>query len=123
MFIKKVGGVQDENGTNSLEAEAILIHIKEVIVQEEELPNEHCSSIGVLSPFRNQTDYLSEYFKTHLTFEDIKRHKIRLGTPYHFQGEERDIMLLSMALDNNSHPAGFKYLNKEDVFNVAITRA
>ena len=32
-------------------------------------------------------------------------------------------MLLSFVLDNQSHPSSFRFLTKEDVFNVSITRA
>lgn len=52
-----------------------------------------------------------------------KKHNVLIGTPFHFQGEERDIMLISFCVDKNSHFASINYLNREDVFNVLITRA
>ncbi len=52
-----------------------------------------------------------------------KSHDLLVGTAHSFQGEERDIMLLSLAVDPASpHPA-IRFLEREDVFNVAITRA
>lgn len=56
------------------------------------------------------------------TNTEILKHKIPVATPYGFQREERDIMLISFSLDNESKRASV-YLNKPDVFNVTITRA
>jgi len=55
--------------------------------------------------------------------EVLEKHDFLVGTPFAFQGEEKDIMLISLALDKDSHASAFQYLNKEDVFNVCITRA
>jgi len=51
------------------------------------------------------------------------KHDILLGTAHTFQGEERDLMFLSLALDSNSPAASLRFLEKRDVFNVSITRA
>ena len=76
----------------------------------------------MLSPFSKQAQHLSDKVEANIALEDIKKHQIRVATPYGFQGEERDIMLISFAIDNNSLRAAV-YLNKPDVFNVAMTRA
>jgi hypothetical protein len=54
---------------------------------------------------------------------DIQRHQLRVGTAYSFQGDERDVMFLSLAVDDESHGTAFSYLQRADVFNVSITRA
>lgn len=123
VFIKEIKGKHTAAGVNEAEATAILKEIKAVIESETDLTEKQATSIGVLSPFRNQTDYLTKKIKDQIALGLINKHKIRLGTPYHFQGEERDMMLLSMVVDNHSHPASLHHLNKPDVFNVAVTRA
>ena len=80
-------------------------------------------SVGIVSPFTAQANYLQRQITKNFAAETLERHQLLIGTPYSFQGEERDIMLLSFALDNETHPSAFHYLNKEDVFNVSITRA
>lgn len=70
-----------------------------------------------------QVEYLQELIQRELTLEVIDRHKILSGTAYEFQGEERDVMFLSLSLDDTSHNMAFYHLNKPDVFNVSITRA
>jgi hypothetical protein len=46
-----------------------------------------------------------------------------VGTAHTFQGEERDVMYLSLVVDRDAHPASFRFLNNPNVFNVSITRA
>ncbi|MFD0962787.1 AAA domain-containing protein [Pseudofulvibacter geojedonensis] len=123
VFINQVNGEHSSQGVNEKEAVGIIKEIKSIIKSEIDLTELQATSIGVLSPFRNQTDYLTKQIKAQVDLADINKHKIRLGTPYHFQGEERDVMLLSMVVDNNSHSASLNHLNKEDIFNVAVTRA
>ena len=123
VFLHKTTGVQNENGVNTEEANQIIAFINTILTSELNFTKKQATSIGVLSPFRHQITYLTKLIKEKIDLKDIKKHQIKLGTPYHFQGEERDIMLLSMTVSEHSHFASLNYLNKEDVFNVAITRA
>ncbi len=116
-----LNGTRSEHGVNEVEIHKILDIVKTVIKQEAK--TERPSSIGILSPFRNQTEALTKAIAKELTTLEIKRHHILIGTPYSFQGSERDIMLLSLSIDDDFHHGSILYLNKEDMFNVAITRA
>lgn len=53
----------------------------------------------------------------------ITKHKIEIGTAHTFQGDEKDIILISWAYANNSFPQSLTFLQKPNLFNVAITRA
>ncbi|MBR1680164.1 hypothetical protein IJ707_00045, partial [bacterium] len=53
----------------------------------------------------------------------LKKHQVEIGTAHTFQGDERDIMLISWAFANNSHAQSLTFLQKPNLFNVAITRA
>ncbi len=121
--IIEVDGKRKSDGVNVEEAESVLDKLQGIVNQEQELSDKVCSKIGILSPFTSQTKYIKSLVRKAVDNKVMKRHKILIGTPYHFQGEERDIMLLSIAIDNDSHPSVYNYLNKEDVFNVSITRA
>lgn len=117
------GGERSKQGKNQKEAEFIIDKISEIITNELDLAEEICRSIGVLSPFSSQVELLDDLIKKTFALKEIERHKLQVSTAYGFQGDERDIMLLSFALDNNSHSAAFRHINKHDVFNVSITRA
>lgn len=119
----KVNGSRNEKGVNELEAEVICQRVLEIVGEEKDKPDHLKSSIGILSLFRDQADFISRSIRQFLSYEEIGSHRISVGTAYAYQGEERDIMFLSFAVDNNSHHAAFTHANKPDVFNVSITRA
>ena len=113
-------GKRHAAGYNKDEAIAVLDHIRQIIDNSKQTGQ--ITSIGVLSPFSKQVKFIADLVEKNISLEDIKHHKIKIATPYGFQGEERETMLLSFSLDNTSLRAA-AYLNKTDVFNVAVTRA
>lgn len=115
-----VAGSRDSKGINAIEAEALIEKLAQLIDEQENalVP----ASIGVLSCFRNQTEYLSQQILARFSSQQLERHQLRIATPFGFQGEERDIMLLSFSITAKDSRAAV-YLNREDMFNVAITRA
>ncbi len=116
-------GVREKNGINRNESEKLLKLIRDTVESQSHLESEYLQSIGVTTPFRHQADYLGELILREIPIEAIRKHKILVGTPHSFQGEERDIMCLSFALDKKSSATAFRYMNQPDVFNVMVTRA
>jgi hypothetical protein len=123
LFVNTIYGKRRASGYNTEEGEAILKAVQIVMDKEAALEPSQCQSIGLLSPLRDQVDWLRKEVEKRFTAEELLRHRIQVGTPFAFQGEERDLMYISFALDSTSHPSAFTYLNRPDVFNVSITRA
>lgn len=123
MVIIDSQGKKDDKGVNKKEADDLILKIKSMINEQIELDESVCQSIGVLSPFRDQVEYLGKRLSTDIDLIYIEKHQIRCGTAYSFQGEERDVMMISLAIDDNAHHSAVIHLNKPDVFNVSITRA
>ena len=121
--LERLPGSRNEAGYNEVETNFVLEKISEIVDTELHLSVTACQSIGVLSPFRQQTEYLRKQIAAKFDTELLDRHQILIGTPYTFQGEERDVMLISLAIDKGVHPSTFQILSREDVFNVSITRA
>lgn len=119
----EVEGVRDKKGVNRKEARAVIKEIKRILRDQKDLSAEVCQSIGVLSPFRDQVEFIATEIQSVIDLQAISKHQISCGTAYSFQGDERDIMLISMAVDSNSHHSTLIHMNKPDVFNVSITRA
>jgi len=115
-------GSKNKKGVNVEEAEQLLKDIKELIEKETYLSANASTSIGILSPFRDQVDYLTKKIEE-FDLLHLKKHKIIVGTPFSFQGEERDAMFISFTIDDETSKSVFQYLDREDVFNVSITRA
>lgn len=123
VFHFPIMGTRNNKGYNEKEAEALMAEVLKIIEDEKELKGPLKTSIGILSPFRDQVNYISLLIQNKLEIDQIKAHQLSVGTAFSFQGEERDLMLISFAVDNESHHSAIHHLNKEDVFNVSITRA
>lgn len=119
LSLHRIAGSRRDNGVNEAEIAAIFAQLDE-LVRSEGPP----LSLGILSPFRPQVDaILGRLEKRPDLSRLLDRHGLLVGTAHSFQGEERDLVLLSLALDDDSPATSFRFLEKEDVFNVAITRA
>jgi len=121
MFLQRGNRVTD--GSNPAEAQRLVDALREIMDREAELPVESKSSIGVLSPFRAQVDRLQGLLLNAISPHEVDHHRLLVGTAHGFQGEERDIMMLSFNLDADAPHMSFRFAEREDVFNVAITRA
>ena len=121
--IRNVSGRRDANGVNTVEADALVDELARRIEAQAALGSSLSHTIGVLSPFRDQVEHLAKIIHDRLDVAAIDKHDIVIGTAYSFQGDERDVMLLSFAVDAESHPTSLRYLSQPDVFNVSITRA
>lgn len=115
------GKVDSDATRNHPEAEAVVKRIHEIILQD--CDSDNPVSIGVVSPFRGQVDLISKAIRQVLTESTIRRHQIEVGTAHTFQGDERDVMIFSLAIADNSFSQSLTFLQKPNLFNVAITRA
>ena len=75
---------------------------------------------GIISPYKAQVRLLRKYMRNNKMLKPL-RHQITINTVDGFQGQERDVILISMVRDNDSGNIGF--LNDLRRMNVAITRA
>ena len=75
-------------------------------------------SIGVITPFVNQRKMIEE---------EVKREKLAnvvCGTVHAFQGDEKDVVLFSTALTNQTQAGTYGWLkNNKELINVATSRA
>ena len=116
------GKVDSDATRNMPEVEAVVKRIHELILQDEG-NEDNPVSIGIVSPFRGQVDLIGKALRQVLTESTIRRHQIEVGTAHTFQGDERDVMIFSLAVADNSFAQSLTFLQKPNLFNVAITRA
>lgn len=76
--------------------------------------------VGIISPYRAQVQYLRQIIRKQKYFKPY-RHLITVNTVDGFQGQERDVILISMVRSNDEGQIGF--LRDLRRMNVAITRA
>jgi hypothetical protein len=121
--LRKVNGKRRKEGYNPEEVEAIIKEIDRIARAETKKDARDKLSIGVLSPFRDQVNFLERTLAQRLKPRVREDHDVIIGTAHTFQGDERDIMLLSFCADPGSHRSSLTFMNQENLFNVAVTRA
>ncbi len=95
---------------NSQEAHILSKYLRDL------LPKYPWATIGVISPYKQQVKYLEDFFSQ----DDVLR-IVKVDTVDGFQGEERDIIAISLVRSNQEGEIGF--LKDIRRMNVAITRA
>lgn len=121
--LRRVDGRRRPEGHNPEEVDAVVEEVLRRVGNETLVADERCSSMGVLSPFRDQVDRLASELEKALSRRAAERHRLLVGTAHDFQGDERDVMLISFAIDGDAPAGTLRYLDRPDVFNVSITRA
>ena len=120
-------GTRNQVGVNEQEVVSLLGVLRKVFDRSNESPERVRSSIGILSPCRNQVeeirDAVFKYFNEEERRQLFSEHDLLIGTAHSFQGEERDLMLISLCVDASSSSSVIRFIEREDVFNVSITRA
>ncbi|UTY30303.1 DEAD/DEAH box helicase [Treponema putidum] len=96
--------------TSEKEAEEIVKYIN----------NNRDKKIGIITPFRNQKEQIEYSLKT----AGINSEKYSCGTVHAFQGDEKDVILFSLALTDSTHNKTYEWLkNNRELINVATSRA
>ncbi len=111
----RVTGSRSEQGVNQAE-------IDETLRQIDLYAAAGIHSIGVVSPFRAQADALEEAILAAYGPDDVVRLGLRSGTVHAFQGNERDVIIASLAIDSPSG-GSLRFLQNPNLFNVLVTRA
>ena len=106
---------------NKTEANLSIEELKKYInkIGKERLLDERID-FGLISPYKAQVQYLRQLVKKDAFFKPF-RHLITINTVDGFQGQERDVILISLVRANEDGQIGF--LNDLRRMNVAITRA
>jgi len=122
-LVEVLDGNSDFDATRNLpEIEALVKRLHEIVIEDERKNPDNPVSIGIISPFRAQVEQLKISVSKVLSDYMIKKHQIEIGTAHTFQGDERDIMMISWAVANNSYVQSLMFMQKPNLFNVAITR-
>lgn len=122
-LVEVVDGKVDFDATRNLpEIEALVKRLHEIIIEDERKNPDNPVTVGIISPFRAQVEQLKVSVSKVLSDYMIKKHQIEIGTAHTFQGDERDIMMISWAVADNSYTQSLMFMQKANLFNVAITR-
>ena len=106
---------------NKAEAELTLVVLQHYFekIGKQRIMDERID-VGIISPYRAQVQYLRHLIKKQSFFKPY-RHLLSVNTVDGFQGQERDVIMISLVRANEEGQIGF--LRDLRRMNVAITRA
>ncbi len=106
---------------NEEEAALIIKYLTSYIQNVELQGNFHrISGIGIISPYKAQTEIIKKYIKNS-EIPDYAKLITVIDTADSFQGREKDVIIISLTRSNDKGEIGF--LNDTRRMNVAMTRA
>lgn len=105
-----VRGIKNKRNENLSEVNICKRVIKELV---EIYGAEYKEKIGIITPYRHQAELLGKEIPGIIS-----------GTVHAFQGQEKEIILLSLAIDSSQSYSGANFVgDKSNFLNVAFTRA
>ncbi len=126
LFIDTAGCGYEEtvDGTgisNTEEAQFLVRHLVQYIAELKlYYPIENFPSVAVISPYRHQVELLKDAVYNNPELQEIKP-ALSVNTIDSFQGQERDVVYISLTRSNADSAVGF--LSEVRRMNVAMTRA
>lgn len=117
-IVARSGGRQSGSAASEAEARAIVEHLQQLVARGFE------GTIGIVTFFDYQAKTIGEMANRILGAKTLDKHAVKIFTAHKFQGDERDVILLSLCL-GPTMPAGARtFLQKEKrLLNVAVSRA
>lgn len=108
LFVDVPEDISTRKNTAPKEAEGIIEYIR----------NNPNKKIGVITPFVKQKELINK----ELELNNIT--DVECGTVHAFQGDEKDVILFSLALTNRTVPQTYNWLkNNKELINVSTSRA
>ncbi|MGL4293895.1 MAG: AAA domain-containing protein, partial [Bacteroidales bacterium] len=112
---------ESQSRINKQEAQLLVDILQQYIERTgiERIIDDHID-FGIISPYRSQVHYMRSLIRNSGVLKRLRK-QITVNTVDGFQGQERDVILISMVRGNEEGNIGF--LNDLRRMNVAITRA
>jgi very-short-patch-repair endonuclease/energy-coupling factor transporter ATP-binding protein EcfA2 len=100
------------------EIEAIVAHVTRLLDGGFE------GTIGIATPFREQARRLTDAVAGRFPAEVLDRCRLVASSVHQFQGDARDVVLVSLCLGRDTPPGSLEFLRREArLLNVAVSRA
>ena len=103
---------------SAAEADAVVTHLEELLALD------FRGTVGIVTFFAPQAKQINELAATRIGAKGLARLNVKVFTANRFQGDERDVILLSLCLAPNMPAGARSFLMRErHLLNVAVSRA
>ncbi len=113
---------ESKSAYNTEEADLLFKHLNNYLESIKVLGlSDTVGSLGIISPYKAQVKHMQEAFDDKVPDDILPKGKIAVNTIDSFQGQERDVIYISLVRSNDKGEIGF--LKDTRRMNVAMTRA
>jgi hypothetical protein len=119
--VEGAAGARDEQGVNIAEIDRTIAIVRARLARARESGTP--VRVGIVTPFRAQADAIERRVIDEFSLDEIDELALRVGTVHGFQGCERDLVIISLALNADSPASSRGFVADANLFNVMITRA
>lgn len=112
----RLSGRRDERGV-------VVPEVARIVKELNDLKRNGARSVGVVTPFRAQADALEDAVLDTFRAEALERMDLRVGTAHAFQGNERDVVLVSLGIGEGDGPGTWRHVEDPHLLAVLLTRA
>jgi hypothetical protein len=116
IFTRRCDGRRDDKGVVTAEVTAVITELRGLL-------RSGARSVGALTPFRAQADAVEAAALAAFSVDELQQLDLRIGTVHAFQGNERDIVLVSLGIGPDDGPATWRFAEDPHLFAVLATRA
>lgn len=109
-------GRRDKAGVVRDEVEEVLRRLRVMLA-------DGTRNVGVISPFRAQADALEVAILDAFSMAELDALDLRVGTVHAFQGNERDIVVVSLGIGGEDRATTWRFVENPHLFAVLATRA
>jgi len=114
--VVRMSGRRDSEGV-------VRSEVEEVVTRLSQMLRAGVRSVGVISPFRAQADALEEAVLGAFSLQDLDALDLRVGTVHAFQGNERDVVVVSLGIGEDDGAGSWRFAEDPHLFAVLATRA
>jgi very-short-patch-repair endonuclease len=101
------------------EVEAVIRLVRDILVE-----NQFEGTLGIVTPFRQQANRINDRIYQEIPVEARRSSHLIVDTAHGFQGDERDVMVMSLCAGPDMPPGSRGFLRETaNLMNVAVSRA
>jgi hypothetical protein len=112
----RVAGQRDGDGVVAAEVQRVVQELRSAL-----RAGRH--SVGVVTPFRAQADAIEGAVLDSFSADELESLNLRVGTAHAFQGNERDLIIVSLGVGPDANAATWRFVEDPHLFAVLMTRA
>jgi AAA domain len=114
--VVRTDGRRDKDGVVGAEVDRAILEVGKLM-------KFGLANVGIVTPFRAQADALEEAAIDAFSADELEALDLRVGTVHAFQGNERDVVILSLGIGPDEGPGSWRFVEDPHLFAVMMTRA